>query len=133
MPQRSVCTRGELFGSGGNATATVSQVYWPDSQFARGRFVLRTKWYEGDDVCGPDPRMCALVLAQVDSVCRGRDPGEKGLHKVLPGADDREDRAVVVPVGVNVEQPGRLREGALEVGDDFRVTPLREVRHGFER
>jgi hypothetical protein len=76
--------------------------------------VLWAERHEGDNVRGADPRVCALVLAQIDPFGRSRDPGEQGVHEVIPGADDREDRAVMVPVGVDVEKARRSGERAFE-------------------
>jgi hypothetical protein len=39
---------------------------------------------------------------------------------------------VVIPVGVDVEQPTRLGEGALERGERLGVATVREIRDGFE-
>jgi hypothetical protein len=65
---------------------------------AGGRLVLGPQRHEWDDIRGPDPGMRAPVPGEV---------GEQRLHQLVFGAHDREHRAVVVPVGVDVEQPAR--------------------------
>ncbi len=91
------------------------------------------KRYERDNVCSPDPRMGTLVSAQVDSLRGARDSGEQRLDQLFAGPHEREHGPVVVPVGVDVEQPRRAREHLLEIGKDGGVPALREVRHRFER
>ena len=71
--------------------------------------------------------------AQVDAVARARDPGEERLDELLVFADEREDGAVVVDVGVDVEQLGMLAERRREGVDRRLVASFREVRHRFER
>ena len=85
-----------------------------------------------NDVRGADPRMRAVVPAQVDPLARARDPRQQRLHELVRLADEREDGAVVVRVDVHVEQPRRRGERAAEGVDDALVSPLGEVRHGLE-
>jgi hypothetical protein len=77
--------------------------------------------------------MRTLMAAQIDPLTRTGDPGEQGGRQILFGADEREHRAVVVDIRVHVEQRPMLAQGASDRVDRFAVSPLREVRHGFER
>ena len=104
-----------------------------ESRFARRRLVLGAQRHERDDVRGADPRVCSLVPAQVDPLGSRRDPGGERLDELVSRPDDREDGTVVVPVGVDVEQPPRPGERALERGDRLGVSPFREIGDGFER
>ena len=47
--------------------------------------------------------MRSLVPAQVDPVARAGDSGDEGVHEIGLLADEREHRAVVIDVGVDVE------------------------------
>ena len=49
--------------------------------------------------------MGALVQPQVDPLLCARDPGEKRLDELVFIAHEREDRAVVILVRMDVEQP----------------------------
>ena len=64
---------------------------------------------------------------------RRRDPGEEGVFELPLGADEREDRAVVVGVRVDVEHLGVGGESGLDRRDRAAIPPLREVRDGLER
>ena len=66
--------------------------------------------HERHDVGGADSRVRAFVPPQVDPVARAGDPGEERLDELGLVADEREDRAVVVGVGVDVEELGVLAE-----------------------
>ncbi len=77
--------------------------------------------------------MCAFVAPQVDALTRNGDPGEKRLDQRLVRADEREDRAVVVWIGMNVEQADAARERLPDRRDRGPVAPLREVGHRLER
>ena len=77
--------------------------------------------------------MRPFVPAQVDAVARARDPREQSLDDVLVLSDEGEDRAVVIDVGVDVEELRPAGERLCE-GVDRRLLPtLREVRNRFER
>src|SRR5690349_2989245 len=78
--------------------------------------------------------MGAFVAAQVDPLARAGDPSEQRRDELLGRAHEREDRAVVVGVRVDVEQPcaagpQRRRQRV----DRRRVAALGEVRDGLER
>jgi hypothetical protein len=75
----------------------------------------------------------AFVSPQVDSVACTADPGEECRDELVVFADEREDRAVVVDVGVNVEKIGLLGERRAQRVDRRGITPFREVRDRFER
>jgi hypothetical protein len=87
---------------------------------------------ERDDVGGSDPRVGALVLAQIDPLDRGRDPTEQRLDQLLSGADEREDRAMVIPVDVDVQQPRGCGESIAERLERRLVAPVRDVGDRFE-
>ncbi len=59
--------------------------------------------HDRNDVRGSDTRMRSLVTAQVDPVPGTGDSGDEGVHEIGLLADEREHRAVVVDVGVDVE------------------------------
>ncbi len=65
--------------------------------------------------------MRSLVPAQVDPLSGARDPGEQRLDEIVPLADEREDRPVVVRVDVDVEQTGRRRQRGAQRLDDVLV------------
>ena len=71
--------------------------------------------------------------AQVDSLLRARDSGEKRVAELTLGAREREDRAIVVGVRVDVEHVGVRGERRLDRLDRAAIPPLREVRDGLER
>ena len=78
---------------------------------ARPLEVAGLERHDRDDVGGADPRVGTVVQAQVDPLDRRRDPCEQRVGQLLLAPDEREDRAVVVDVGVDVEQP-RVRPRA---------------------
>ena len=88
--------------------------------------------HDRDDVRGADARMGTLVAAKVDPLTRGRDAGEQGGHELVPVPDEREDGAVVIGVGVHVEELGVHAQGRGKRVDRGAVAPLREVRDGLE-
>jgi len=77
--------------------------------------------------------VCPLVQPQVDALGGAGDPREQRLDELLGRPDEREDRAVVIRVRVDVEQPGMGPESVGERVDGRTVSPLREVRDGLER
>ena len=105
----------------------------PLGRVSRPSFVLGRERHERDDVGGAGPRMRPLVLAQVDQLSRAGDAGQQRLDKLLTGADQREDRPVVVLVGVDIEQPRAARaKGCTKRVDRRPIAPLGEVRDGLE-
>ena len=80
-----------------------------------------------------DARVHAVVRPQVDPRTRDRDARDERVDKRLLLADESEDCAVVIRVGVDVEHVRRRRERGADRVDHAPVPPLREVRHGFER
>ena len=93
-------------------------------------------WPQRDDrhdVGDADPRVRALVPAQVDPLARHLDRRDERLDERPVLADDREHRAVVVDVRVHVEQPRVRRERVADRVDRRPVAALGEVRHGLER
>ena len=86
-----------------------------------------------DDVGGADPRVRPSVLAQVDPLAGDVDPGDERLDELVPVADEGEHRAVVVGVGVDVEQAGVRPERLADRVDRRPLAALGEVRHRLER
>ena len=95
--------------------------------------VLGAQRHDRDDVRDADPRMRAVVAAQVDPPARAGDRGQQRLDELLLVTDEREHRAVVIRVGVNVEHVGMLRQRRADRSEHACVSPLREVRDGFQR
>ena len=105
----------------------------PPRRLSRPLFVLRGQRHERDDVRGPDPRMRSFVLAQVDQLGGSADACQQRLDELVARADQREDRAVVILVGVHVEQSRAARAQRPREGVDRRpVATLGEVRDGLE-
>ena len=77
---------------------------------ARAAHVLRDDRHDRNDVRRADPRMRAFVGAQVDAFSRDSDACYQRTHELVLRADEREHRAVVVLVRVDVEQPGAAGE-----------------------
>ena len=94
--------------------------------------LLRCERDEGDDVGGAHARMDADVLAQVAELHRGGDAGNEGVEQSLPRRGERVDGAVVVGIGVHVEQQRISRERRSDRGDRLRAPPFRDVGHGLE-
>ena len=98
---------------------------------ARGAAILGSDVDDRRDVHGANARVDAVVAAQVDAgdrLTRARE--QRGReHPRLPG--ERVDGAVVVGIGMDVEQPdaGAL-EGAADGVDRRGVTPLGDVGDG---
>ena len=74
--------------------------------------------------------MGAFVLAEVDLLRRVADAVEQRLDELLSAPDQGEDRPVVIPVGVNVEQPRGRREGGAEPA---RTSSRRALPRCWER
>jgi hypothetical protein len=99
----------------------------------RTRHVIREDRHDGDHVGGADPRMSSFVTAQVDPLPGARDRREQRVHEVALLADEREDRTVVIDVGVDVQQLGALTESRSQRVQRWLLAALGEVRHRFER
>ncbi|MFN8186735.1 MAG: hypothetical protein U0R69_06635 [Gaiellales bacterium] len=95
--------------------------------------VLRPDRDERDDVGGADPRMDALVGTEVDALDRDPDPREQRLDELLARPDEREHRAVVILVAVDVEQPRGAGEHLAKRLERCGIASDREVRDGLER
>ena len=76
--------------------------------------------------------MDAHVLTQVDELHRRRDAGDEGLEEVVGPRGEGEDGAVVVGIGVGVEQRSTAGEGVPDRGNDLRASPFRHVGHCLE-
>ncbi len=94
--------------------------------------VVRLQRNDGNDVGCADPRMSALVAAQVDAFDRDRNSLEQRVLELVRSPDDREDGAVVILVRVHVENPGVRREGVTDRRDRDPVAALAEVGYGLE-
>ena len=80
-----------------------------------------------------DPRVGAVVPAQVDSSRSQRRSREQRSAQLLLASDKRENGAVVVGVGMHVEQPCVLRTARRRSRRSSRIAPFAEVRYGLER
>src|SRR5439155_24081300 len=84
--------------------------------------VSRLEGDDRDDVCGTDPGMSPFVTAQVDPLAGAGDSGQQRLDERRVVADEREDRPVVISVGMNVEEVGVRGEGGPQRLDRSGVT-----------
>ena len=88
--------------------------------------------HDRHDVGSPDARMHAGVAGEVDSLRRGGHGMYERVDQVLAGSRDRDDRPVVVWVGMDVEHVGarcRIRDRV----DQLDVAALGEVRNRLEK
>jgi len=92
----------------------------------------RRQGYDRHDVCYPDAGMDAVMLAQIDELNGTRDSCQERLRERARLAGKRKDRAVMIGVRVHVEKRDLARESPPDLVDCSRVTPLGNVRHGFE-
>ena len=72
------------------------------------------------------------MLTQVDPLTRNGNRGEQRGDELVLHADQREHRAVVIRVAVDVEQARVRNDRGSDRVDRPAVAPFREVRHGFE-
>ena len=77
--------------------------------------------------------MRPFVAAQVDPLARDPDARHERLDETLLRADDSEDAAIVVGVGVNVEQACVLGQCLADRVDRRPLAPFAEVRDRLER
>src|SRR5207248_717652 len=61
------------------------------------------------------------------------DRDKERVDEVRVVGDHREDRAVVVGVGMQIEHVRMSRKRRMQCLDRLRIAPFREVRHRFER
>jgi SAM-dependent methyltransferase len=87
----------------------------------------------GNDVGRADPWVRAGVVAQVDPAARARDRREQRIDEIRIVCDHCEDGAIVVGVGMDVENVGTSGERRAQRCERLGVSTLREVRHRFER
>jgi len=85
-----------------------------------------------DDVSRADPGMHAAVLAQIDSLDCGADRAEQAGDHSGPCPGKRDDGAVVVGIGVDVEHV-RLARGGGDGVDHIGAAAFRKVRHRLEK
>jgi hypothetical protein len=90
--------------------------------------------HEGHDVHRAQARMFSLVRAQVDALERALEEGEDGGGQRGEVAGEGEHAAVVVAVGLRVEDAhaGDLLDGRDHGVDDLRPAPLADVRHALD-
>ena len=90
---------------------------------------------EGDDVGGAHTRMLARVSREVDPLS-GDGDGAKGRgDRGIGRGDEREDRAMVRGVGLDVEKvdAGDAGERSAERVQRRLIAAFREVRHTFDQ
>ncbi len=104
-----------------------------ERRLARAVHVARPDGNDRHDVGGADMRVNTLVLTQIDPLAGNRDSSEQRLCQLLGRADDREHRAVVVSVRVDVEHARVCPERVAERGNHRGIPPLGKVRNRFER
>ena len=85
-----------------------------------------------DDVGGAHTGMHALVPAQVDPLGGDRDRRREALHELDGRPDAREDRPVVVGVGVHVEHAGVRGQCTPDRVERRSVAALREIGNRLE-
>ena len=95
--------------------------------------VLAANRNDRNDVGRADSWMCTIVRAEIDAFTRARDRANKSIGKRLVVCHQGEDGAVVVGIGVHVEQPRVRSDGIGERPQRFGVAALRKVRNRFER
>ena len=89
--------------------------------------------HDRHDVGRSDPGVRPCVLPQVDQLARYGNRRDERLDQLAVLAHEREDRAVVVDVGMDVEQPRPSRDRVPDRGDRRGVAALGEVRHRLEQ
>jgi hypothetical protein len=101
----------------------------PKCAILRPLAVCRIERDDRDDVCGTDPGMSSFVTAQVDPVAGVRDSGQESLDERGVVAHQREDRPVVIRVGMNVEDVRVRGESGPQRIDRPGIASFREIRH----
>ena len=76
--------------------------------------------------------MRPVVAAQVDPLRRHVDAGEQCVRELVLGADEREHGAVVILVGMHVEEASSRADRVADRRDRRTVATLAEVRHRLE-
>jgi len=92
------------------------------------------KRHEGNDVRRPDPRVGALVRAEVDPRKGRLCGGERRPNDVVRLSQEGEDASVVVGVAVHVREsdiPHRL-DGRSDGAHRLGVSPFAEVGNAFQ-
>ena len=89
--------------------------------------------HDRDDVGGSDPGVRPCVLPQVDQLTPYGNRRDERLDQLAVLAHEREDRAVVVDIGMDVEQPRPSRDRVPDRGDRRGIATLGEVRNGLEQ
>ena len=87
---------------------------------------------EGHDVGSADARVDALMRAQVDALSGDGDRRHQAIDEIGRRPDAGEDRAVVVGIGVDVEDAHMPGERPPDGIERRRVTTLGEIRHRLE-
>ena len=91
--------------------------------------------HEGHHIAGADARVLALVLVQVDQLGGFSNRPEGGLFDLLRRADKGQHGAVVIQVGVPVEQADRRHglDGVLDGLDYFGAAGIGKVGNTFDK
>jgi ubiquinone/menaquinone biosynthesis C-methylase UbiE len=95
--------------------------------------VARAQGDDRNNIRRSDPRMCTLVVPQVDPLASDGDPGEQRLDQHHVVTDQREHRPVVVGIGMDVEKARTSAERRPDRVDRLPVAPFGEVGHRLER
>ena len=108
----------------------------PLGDFERGsaclRKVLARERDERDDIGRADPRVHALVAAQIDEVAGGCDTGDEGVDEARRLRHEHVDRTVVVLVRMDGQKTRGRPERLADLGNGRGVAPLGHVRHRRE-
>ncbi len=94
--------------------------------------LLAAEGHDRHDIGQSDAWVDAIVRAEIEVLDRHCDSADERLDQTVLVSGDGVDGPVVVEVGVYVEEVCVLGKRRPDRSDDFRVTPLGEVRHGFE-
>ena len=133
VERRSSCSCGLAVEEHGQPELRADPVREPQCAIPRALAVCRLEGDDRDDVCSADPGMSPVMIAEVDPLAGTGDAGQQRLDKRRVVADEREDRPVVIRVGMNVEDVGVRGESGPQRLDRPGVTSFREVRDRLER
>ena len=119
-------------GSPSSAVSALAQE--PSAPASRARHVVGPERDDRHDVGRADPRVHALVPAQVDALLRARRRRRRAPRRsAVLVADEREDASGCGRGRRGRRAAARARERVADRLDRRRVAALGEVRHGLER
>ena len=98
----------------------------------REQHLVRAERNQRDDVGGADAGMDAHVPAQIDELGGAGDTRQKRVDERVRLTDEREHRAMVIGIGVDVEERDVLGKRLADRGHHGRIPPLGDVGHGLE-